>query len=97
MTPVGKSRARFVASVAIGMAMSIFAFCFAWATHKDWTAIPQLPGFLLAAITPGIGVHSDNRYSFPVLAISVNAICYAVAVYWLWSVVTYLRKGRRSD
>ena len=92
-----KSRSRFVASVAIGIAMSIIAFYVGWAIHKDWTAIPQLPGFLLAAITPGIGVHSENRYSFPLLAIGVNAICYAVVVYWLWSVVTYLRKRRRSD
>jgi len=53
------STKRVLVSAAAGIALSLLAFALGEWIRSDWAYLPQMPGFFVAAFTPGFGVHRD--------------------------------------
>jgi len=78
---------RVLVSAAGGIGLSLLAFLMGKSGDSLWRVFLELPGFFIAAFTPGFGVHGDPRALYA-LMVTANAVLYGLVVYWCYPIVS---------
>ena len=84
---------RALISTVGGVGVSLLAYAMGESGQSFWRFFLDLPGFFVAAFTPGFGVHGNPR-ALNALMMVANAIFYGLIMYWIYPT---LIRGKPSD
>ncbi len=75
-----------------GLGFSLLAFGLGESGESFWRFFLDLPGFFVAAFTPGFGVHG-NPQALNALMIVANTVFYSLIAYWLYPILVRRKKS----